>query len=426
MRGLFLDGGMMAICGIDFGTSNSTAGCMVNGQPTLLPLEADKSTIPSALFYDFEEESVYTGRAAIQGYLSGSEGRLLRSLKSVLGTSLMDATTEIFNRPFTFRQILATFFNDLKQRAEASTGQPLTQVVLGRPVHFVDDDAKADKLAQDTLESIARDAGFRDIGFQFEPIAAAFDYEQQVEKEELALIVDIGGGTSDFSLIRLSPDRHHQLDRMADILGNAGVHIGGTDFDRLLSLAEVMPLLGLGGRLAHKDAPVPSSYYHQLATWHTINFLYDRKVKRELSEVLSEVADRARFQRLVRLVEERAGHQLAIAVEQAKIEACDTGHADVALDMIESELRLNFELATLEAAIADAVQSIDQTVEAILRQAGVSPSQVTTLFFTGGASGIPSLRHAVLGRFAHAKLVDGDRFGSVGTGLVIDASRRYR
>lgn len=415
----------MAICGIDFGTSNSTAGCMIDGRPALLPLEQGKATIPSALFYDYEEEAVYTGRAAIQGYLSGSEGRLLRSLKSVLGTSLMDATTEICNRPMGFRQILATFFNDLKQRAEAAGGEPLTQVVLGRPVQFVDDDAKADRLAQTTLEGIARDAGFHEIGFQFEPIAAAFDYEQQVTQEELALIVDIGGGTSDFSLIRLSPDRHRQVDRSADILANAGVHIGGTDFDRLLSLSEVMPLLGLGGRLAHKDAPVPSSYYHQLATWHTINFLYERKVKRELNEVLAEVADKATFMRLIKLVEERAGHQLAIAVEQAKIDACDSGHADVSLSMVEAGLRLAFDLPTLEAAIADAVASIDSTVALILQQAAISPEQVTTLFFTGGASGIPSLRHAVLGRFGHAKLVDGDRFGSVGTGLVIDAQRRY-
>ncbi|MEW9899149.1 Hsp70 family protein [Chitinivorax sp. PXF-14] len=416
----------MAICGIDFGTSNSTAGMILDGKPQLLPLEGDKTTLPSALFYDFEEETQHVGRAAVAAYVSGAEGRLLRSLKSVLGTSLMDATTEIFNRPIAFRQILATFFGDLKQRAEQAHGGPLTQAVLGRPVHFVDDDVAADRLAQQSLAEIAQAAGFREIAFQYEPIAAAFDYEQQVVREELALIIDIGGGTSDFSLIRLSPERHQRADRRDDILANGGVHIGGTDFDRLLSLAEIMPLLGLGGRMADKDAPVPSTYYHQLATWHTINFLYERKVKRELADVLGEVADRGRFQRLVRVVEERAGHLLAIAVERGKIEVCDAGAASLALDMVEDGLTLPLTLAQFEQSVSAAISRVDEAVNEVLVRAGLAPQAVDTLFFTGGASGVPLLRQTVLARFPEARAVEGDRFGSVGTGLAIAADRLFR
>ena len=175
----------MSICGIDFGTSNSTCGNFVANRPCLLPLEDGKATFPSVLFYDFESDLVHFGRAAISEYVSGTEGRLLRSLKSVLGTALMEADTEIQSRRVPFRQILATFIGELKQRAEFAAGSPLRHAVFGRPVHFIDDDLQADQKAQNTLAEIAQAAGFTDLAFLPEPIAAAFDYEQQVNREEL-------------------------------------------------------------------------------------------------------------------------------------------------------------------------------------------------------------------------------------------------
>jgi hypothetical chaperone protein len=268
-------------CGVDFGTSNSTVGWSRPNESALLVLEDGRPTLPSVVFFNAEEEVAYFGRAALTNYLAGHEGRLMRSLKSLLGTSLIEGQTEVMGRSLPFRLLLSQFFAELKRRAETSAGRSFDSAVLGRPVHFVDGDLAADQVAQNTLADIAQDAGFRDVAFQYEPIAAAFDYESTLDREELVLIADIGGGTSDFSLIRLSPSRAAKTDRRGDILASAGVHIGGTDFDKYLSLTSVMPMLGLGSVMKN-GSEVPSSYFFNLATWHTINLAYTPKIWTQL------------------------------------------------------------------------------------------------------------------------------------------------
>ena len=224
--------------GIDFGTSNSTAGLFENGKPRLVPLEDGNVTIPSAVFFNFEDDRTYFGRGALEAYTANTEGRLLRALKSVLGTSLIREKTRIKARSMAFSDIIGGFIAYLKERLESEAGGPVEKVVLGRPVHFVDDDADGRRRTRRPNSKRRRARkGFRHIAFQFEPIAAALDYEQSVTREELALIVDIGGGTSDFSIVRVSPERAKAVERKDDILANAGVHVGGTDFDRLLSIA---------------------------------------------------------------------------------------------------------------------------------------------------------------------------------------------
>ena len=263
-------------CGLDFGTSNSTLGRVnAHGVPALVPLEGDQQTLPSVLFFSFEEDRLFFGRAAIAEYVSGADGRLMRSLKSVLGTALFADTTRVKSRRLGFGDIIGTYVGELKRRAETALKTELTSVVMGRPVHFVDDDPVADQEAQGQLEAAVRAQGFEEIAFQFEPIAAALDYERQVSGERIALIVDLGGGTSDFSLVRVSPERRGRADRSDDILATAGVHIGGTDFDRLLAMSRVMPELGLGSRTRDGKRHLPVAPYVDLSTWHRINRLYD-------------------------------------------------------------------------------------------------------------------------------------------------------
>ena len=250
---------MTNACGVDFGTSNSTVGWIGSGnqqaapQRTLLALEDGKPTLPSVVFFNADDGEVRYGRAALLDYLSGYEGRLMRSLKSLLGTSLMDGQTEVAGRVLPFRLLLAQFIGEVKRRAEQQAGREFQSAVFGRPVFFIDGNPAADQLAEDTLAEVAKSVGFREIAFQYEPIAAAFDYESRIDREELVLIADIGGGTSDFSLVRLGPDRARRTERRDDILATGGVHIGGTDFDKYLSLATVMPLLGYGSQLRSGD-----------------------------------------------------------------------------------------------------------------------------------------------------------------------------
>lgn len=415
---------MANACGMDFGTSNSTVGCSKQGQATLLALEDGKTTLPSVVFFNADENEFTYGRAALSTYLSGYEGRLMRSLKSLLGSGMIDGQTEVGGRALPFRELLVQFIGELKQRAEQASGQTLDSVVLGRPVHFVDDNPAADQLAQDTLTDIARAVGFRHIDFQFEPIAAAFDYESGIEREELVLIADIGGGTSDFSLLRLSPQRAAKAERRDDILATGGVHIGGTDFDKYLSLSSVMPLLGLGTKLT-SNSEVPSGYYFNLATWHTINLIYTRKAWQQLQDVYREASEREKFGRLLDLVDQRAGHWLALQVEAGKIALSGSESVELQLDRLKPPQALQLQRSDFDTSIKHLVTTVEQTVSNLLRDAGVRADAIDTVFFTGGSSGVQLLRKQIGALVPNARQVEGDMFGSIGTGLSLDAMRKF-
>jgi hypothetical chaperone protein len=411
-------------CGIDFGTSNSTVGWSRPGSGALLALEDGKPTLPSVVFFHAEDGHTSYGRAALADYLSGDEGRMMRSLKSLLGTSLMDDFTEVMGRVLPFRELLALFIGELKVRAEASAGQSFDSAVLGRPVFFVDDDPVADSLAQDTLAGIARATGLKHIEFQYEPIAAAFDYESQISREELVLVVDIGGGTSDFALVRLGPQRAQRPDRKDDILANGGVHIGGTDFDKHLSLAGVMPLLGHGSQLK-SGLDMPSSVYFNLATWHTIHQAYTRKAWASISELALQAREPARLQVLQNLVQQKDGHWLALQVESGKIDLSSQPQAVLNLSRIGAGHDVRLARAVFDHAIDDLVARVSQTVQDLLARAGVAAAAVDTVFFTGGSSGVPLLRQRVGALLPASRRVEGDLFGSIGAGLALDAVRKF-
>ncbi len=411
-------------CGIDFGTSNSTVGWLRPGAHSLLPLEDGRPTLPSAVFFNADEDSTCFGRAALAEYLDGYEGRLMRALKSLLGSSLIDGHTEVLGRALRFRDLLANFIGELKRRAEAETGRSFDQAVFGRPVHFVDDDETADRKAQDTLEAIAHQVGFREVSFQFEPIGAALHYELSLEREELVLIADIGGGTADFSLVRLSPERARRTERREDLLGNAGVHVGGTDFDRALSLECVMPLLGYRGRMKN-GAEIPSSIFFQLATWHTINFAYSRQAWADLQHIYRDAVARDELDRLSRLVSRREGHWLALQVEQAKIDLSAAPTAELVLDRLGAGLTHSIGREDFALATAALVDRVAQTVGALLRDAGVGHEHVDTVYFTGGGSAVPQLRARIAAELPGARSVEGDLYGSIGAGLAVEAARRY-
>jgi hypothetical chaperone protein len=411
-------------CGIDFGTSNSTVGWLRPGAQTLLILEDGKPTLPSAVFFNADEESTHFGRDALAEYLEGYEGRLMRALKSLLGSKLMEGSTEVGGRALPFKDLLASFIGELKGRAEAQAGRSFEQAVFGRPVFFVDGDPTADQRAEDTLAAIARQVGFKEVSFQFEPIGAARHYEAGLDREELVLIADIGGGTADFSLVRLSPERARHVDRKDDLLGNAGLHVGGTDFDRALSLECVMPLLGYRG-LMKSGAEVPSGLFFQLATWHTINFAYTRQAFADFQQIYRDAAARRELDRLARLIGQREGHWLALQVEQAKIDLSTATTTRLHLDRLEAGLVHDITAEAFSVATRTLVDRVAATVAELLDQAGVARDRVDTLYFTGGASGVPQLRARIAAELPAARSVEGDLFGSIGAGLAVEAARRY-
>lgn len=402
--------------GIDFGTSNSAAAFVdAAGQLVQIPLEGPRATMPTALFFSSEDGRVEYGSAAMQAYLSGEEGRLMRSIKSLLGSALMDEQTLVNGRPTTLFEIVVMFFRELKARSEAFLGHPVHAAMLGRPVHFVDDDLARDDLAQATLERAARAAGFTDVDFQLEPIAAAFDFERRVERETTVLVVDIGGGTSDFTIVRVRPGTGARGDRTGDILATTGVHIGGTDFDQLLNLRQVMPLLGLG-HIGPSGREVPSAVFFHLATWHLIHQSYARKSLHEARDLWTAYSDRTLHTRLMRVLDAREGHRILAEVEAAKIQCSNSGGTAV-LDLACAERGLEVALtpaglnATLQAALAKVVDCARACV------AAASIGQPDVVYLTGGSSALAPLGAAFQAAFPGAETVTGDRFGSVAAGL---------
>lgn len=417
---------MTLVCGLDFGTSNSTIARLDDrGVPQLLKLEDGRETIPSVIFFGFEDDSVHFGRQAVAEYVTGAEGRLMRSLKSVLGTALIGDTTRVKARSYGFLEILGIFIAELKRRAETELGGAVDSVVCGRPVHFVDDDPVADAAAQGQLESAVRAQGFAHVDFQFEPIAAALDYERQVTAERLALIVDLGGGTSDFSVVRVSPERARAVDRAGDILATAGVHVGGTDFDRLLSMTKVMPELGLGTMTRDGKRHLPVAPYYDLSTWHRINRLYTAQTLRDLRGTQREAQAPERVAMMMELIEDRLGHRLVGAVEAAKIALSDAATTDFAFPVRDRRIETKMSIDDLTRALQGPVARIEDTIAETLRRAGVAARDIDSLILTGGSTQVPAIAARLRALFPEADLVRTDVLGSVGLGLAMDARRKF-
>jgi hypothetical chaperone protein len=416
----------MTACGLDFGTSNSALGISRDGTPVLAPVENGSTLIPSAIFFDFEIKGrVVFGRQAIDAYIGEHDGRLMRALKTILGSPLIDEATAVGSRRIKLTEVVELFVRHLKTRAEEFAGHGITQVVHGRPVRFVDGDDEADARAQNVLEGIAHRVGFRDVVFEYEPIAAAYNYEETATREEIVLIADIGGGTSDFSIIRIGPDRKARADRRDDVLGNSGVRIGGTDFDTRLSLDAVMPLLGLGTQLITKDLPMPKAIYYDLATWATINFAYNFKTEREVRELLAQSTEPDRVSRLLKTIRNHLGHRIAFAVEDAKIALSETEYVTLPLDFLEAGLSAAATRDGFERAIADKSARLTETARLCIARAGIRPDAVQTIFFTGGSSRVPAVREAVREAAREASTATGSDFLSVAMGLTRAAQLKF-
>jgi hypothetical chaperone protein len=411
--------------GIDFGTSNSTIGCNDGDKNFLIPLESASATIPSAVFFNFETNECLFGRLAMKEYLSEAEGRLMRSLKSILGSSLIEDTTPIGRKSISFKEIIGCFIKELKTKAEIVNGSNIENIVLGRPVRFVDDDDNKDLYAQRQLEQIAKDQGFKNIIFQYEPVAAAIHYEQIITKEEVALIVDIGGGTSDFSIVRLSPNRKSIDDRKDDILANNGIHIGGTDFDKQFSFLNIMPHLGHKTLIKPKNLPVPNYIFSDLSTWHKINLLYNSKFESLINDIYKNSHEKHLIERLLKVIKQRKGHNLAIEVEKAKISLTAGEYTNIDLSFIEKDLDIELSITQLNESIGLMVEDIFLNIEDVIKNSKINPSDISTIFLTGGSTAIRLINESIISRFPKAKIVKGDVFGSVGLGLSIEAKRKF-
>ncbi|MCF0041997.1 Hsp70 family protein [Dyadobacter fanqingshengii] len=412
-------------CGIDFGTSNSSLAVANQDNVFLVPVENNHQTIPSAMFFARKDNHAYFGREATERFLTRQPGRLMRSLKRVLGSSAMRQGTMVNGELMKFDQIIAAFLDQMKRKAEADCGTELRHVVMGRPVHFVDNDPAADQRAENELKQIARNLGFEHVGFQFEPIAAAFAHEAGVTGEKLAMVVDLGGGTSDFTIIRLSRDNATKHDRNEDILANTGVRLGGNDFDRDLSLAEMMPELGFRSKYGTKNLEVPSYHYFDLSEWSKVNFLYTNRILFQAKQLLRETHDPVRYGRLISVLEQETGHAVLAETEKIKIGLASSENFAAALDFIDQDLRIHVARKDFDAAINTKTERIVQSARECLQAAGVTPERIGLVIMTGGSTEIPLIQHQFRQLFPDAEWSEENKLSSVGLGLAYDARNRF-
>ena len=406
--------------GIDFGTSNSAMAVRSGTGPArMIALEGGAHTLPTALFFNAEDARTHFGRDAVGHYLAGIEGRLMRSLKSLLGSALLQDKTAVHGKLVSYQDIIGLFLGMLAQKAFDTLGGMPARVVLGRPVHFVDGDADRDQQAEEALRLAALGAGFANVSFQFEPIAAALDYEQRTDRESLVLVVDIGGGTSDFTVVRVGPQRRVRAERGSDVLATTGVHVGGTDFDRRLSLELLMPLLGFR-HLGPTGREVPSRVFFDLSTWHLIQWLYSPRALRDAQNLRTDFADARLHGRLMRVLQERLGHRLANTVEQAKIAASlADADAPMPLDWIEAGLCAAVTPESMARFLAQPLAQVVACAHACVQLAGLAVQDLDAIYLTGGSSALRPLRQALRAAFPDTPQIEGDLFGGVAAGLAV-------
>jgi hypothetical chaperone protein len=403
----------------------------------LVDVEKGERTMPTAVFYQVEGRAAHQpplrlyGRAALAAYVEGHEGRLMRSMKSVLGSTLAEQQTDVgAGHAVRYLDVVGGYLQHLKALAERAAGAPIARAVVGRPVYFVDDDPARDAQAQRALEAAARSVGFAEVSFQFEPIAAALDYELGISDEQLVLVADIGGGTSDFSLVRVGPQRRTRLDRADDILANHGVHVAGTDFDRQVELATILPACGYRGlgpaRPGVAPREVPSRVYFDLATWHLINTVYSAPRVHELRRMRGFYGDARQYARLMTVIGHHLGHDLLARAEAAKIAVAEGGATRIDLGVLEAGLVSSLDEDSAVQALDGDLQAIVEAAGATLRAAGVRPAQVDVLYFTGGSTGFHPLVQRIAAGVPAARVIHGDRHASVAQGLGVHAQRLYQ
>jgi hypothetical chaperone protein len=428
--------------GIDFGTTNSSIALARDGGVELVSFPTATGVTESFRSVLYLEQlkhagrtqiKSFTGPAAIEHYLEAEhKGRLIQSLKSYL-TSHTLTGTEVFGRRYTVEDLISRILTDLRVRAERQFDQPIRHATVGRPVRFVGaESAEDDDFAVARLRQAFLHAGFESVSFEMEPIAAAYSYESTLDHDELILIGDFGGGTSDFSLLHVGPGVRRRGRTAKDLLGNSGLGLAGDSFDARIVRKLVSPALGSNSfersyaqaadRPASIIPAVPAWIYANLERWHYLSFLKTRNVAEILKSARARAQEPEKIEALINLVEEDLGYQLHQAVQQLKIElshqdAAEFWFRDGSMDIVAEVRRVDF-----EAWIADELKSIERCVDSLLATSRIDAREVDRVFLTGGTSFVPAVRRIFEVRFGADRVRTGNEFTSVARGLALRAA----
>jgi len=449
--------------GFDYGTSNCSVAVMDNGQPQIVPL-LNKNTIASNLYapdrdiithwlnqqlkgeqqsnfqkerqvqlqksqralrelaFDGIETDLVFGKAALEKYLEDpEEGYYIKSPKSFLGASgLAPAQIQLFE------DIVAAMMSNVKNLTEATLGHEITKTVIGRPINFQGlHGEESNRQAINVLTNAAKRIGFKEVEFQFEPVAAGFEFESSLTKETRVLVVDIGGGTSDCSMLLMGPELSNNDDRTKHLLAHSGVRVAGNDFDIQLALQGIMPSLGMNS-LLKTGKPMPTSSFYQALAINNINeqtAFYSAQNRRELVQLSRDAKEQNIVERLITVHDHKLSYQLVNAAEQAKIALSEQDKQSINLDDITDGLSAEVTKETLRLANNRTLESIGELMKSAVDQAQCQPE---VIFVTGGTAKSPVLSEFIQAQMPNIPIIVGDHFGSVTSGLARWADKIFK
>ncbi len=446
MEGMHLTSLPLDAIGFDFGTTNSSVALVDGTSPvrlaTFLSLGALTQSFRSVLYFEQAKTTagpkrthVLTGPAAIEHYLQSEEkGRLIQSLKSHLSSRSLTGT-EVFGRRYKLEDLIARMLTDLRKHSSHQFDRPIRYAMVGRPVRFVGAESpEDDDFAVSRLREAFAHAGFEHVDFEMEPVAAACAYESTLDRDELILIGDFGGGTSDFSLLRVGPDVQRRGRTPQDLLGNSGVGLAGDAFDARIVRKLVSPALGSNSeaRSLNKILPaVPAWIYANLERWHYLSFLRTNNVREILKSARARALEPEKIEALIALIDEDLGYQLHQAVQKLKFELSRSESAEFRFRDASPvhpviDLRIPVTRLEFESWIAADLQAIENAIDDLLNTSGIHPRAVDRVFLTGGSSFVPAVRRIFETRFGRDRIRGGNEFTSVAHGLALRAAERLQ
>jgi len=425
--------------GLDFGTSNSAVTCVdAAGVPRLARFAGPTGpteTFPSILHFERElEDGVpslrsYAGEAAIERYLShDSSGRLMRSLKAYLADRTFEGTN-VYGRQLALADLISAFLKKLLEAATLSLGPIPSRVVVGRPVNFSNERTEgANTFALTQLLKSVQASGFDQVIFEYEPVAAAYSYEQKLQRDELILVGDFGGGTSDFSILPVGPGAMRESAGTRAILGNDGVAIAGDAFDRQIVRHLVAPALGFGTEYQAapgKTLPIPNWPYAGLEQWHSLSLLNRPKVLQMLERLRPLALDPTSVDAFAHFISGDLGFQLHESVRALKTALSQEPVAMFNFRCAPATISRSVSRADFECWIQPELTAIGESVDRLLATTGVRSGEIGHVFLTGGSAFVPAVRRLFVERFGAEKIAGGGEFTSVATGLALRAARGF-
>ena len=409
--------------GIDFGTTNSVLSIFDRSTKQIV----ETISVPSILYFPINQSSeddlnYLIGEKAIESYLvENMKGRFMKSIKQILPVSSF-VNTRIGNNLYSASDLVSFILIDLKKAADKIIGYTCETAIIGRPVFFDDLNKGKDDLAQKRLLEAAEIAGFTSIRFQFEPISAAFAYEKTIQKKERVLVADLGGGTTDFTLIELDPTKSTSINRREDILATGGIYIGGDNFDSSFMWEKGTPYFGRGIQyesMPGKMVDLPTSFFQNICSWKEMNFFNGQKVKNSLNQYFVYTKRNPIFKNLITLIDNNLGFSVFKEIEKVKIQLTENELSNFEFSKLDIKINEEISKEIYAEIIQDDVNSIERYLNKFLKSNAIDSSQIDSLFLTGGTSLVPSVKQIFEQKFPTTPIHSGDNFISVANGLAL-------